>query len=377
MLRLIAVLASVMVVSQARAQDAPVVIRGGTILTGDGTVIEGGDLVFSGGKIDAVGTDIPAPPGASEIDASGQFVTPGYIDAYSHIGLDGRQRWTRESLMAPSRRLSLSLPPTAESEWLRAGTTTVYVSPGAENLVGGLGTIVKLTGAPLEEDAALSMSYGETALRTFAAPTTRQGMVGIVRQTLVNAQEDGIAGEDGRVFAQILFESLPTRMHVNTPDDILTALRLAVEFDLELILDAAAGAHVVAGDIASAGVPVVVGPTIVGLGDGGPYEGFAHTPANAAILAESGVAIAFGTGDAGRGRAVAMEALVAKAHGLSANDALVALTAGAATILGVSDRIGTLAPGKDADIVVWSEEPVTTWAETRVVIVDGETVFTR
>ena len=370
-------LSSLLTAVTVSAQSTPTAIDGATIFLADGTEISNGRIVFSNGTIDAVGADVAIPDGARVIESDGLYVTPGFIDAHSHIGVDFDGLWTRESLMSASRKLAIALPPATESQWIRAGTTTVYVSPGPQNLVGGLGTVIKLTGERLDESAALSVSFGESALTTFAAPTTRQGMIGALRETLVRAQEDGIGGEDGRTLARVLFESLPTRTFVNTPDDILTALRLAEEFELHVVLDSAAGAHVVAEAIAEAGVPVVVGPTIIGMGDGGPYEGFAHTPANAGKLHAAGVRIAFGTNDAGRGRAVAMEAIVAKAHGLPESAALAAVTSEAAAILGIDDRVGSLEPGKDADIVVWENRPISTWAVTRFVIVDGETVFER
>ena len=236
---------------------------------------------------------------------------------------------------------------------------------------------MKLTGTIVNEHAAVSGSFGESALDAFEAPTTRQGMVAILRQKFISAQEDTLGGEDGRVFAQLLSSSLPFRVLVNTPDDILTALRLADEFGLNLVLDSAAGGHVVAEAIADAGIPVVVGPAIVGIGDGGPYEAFAHTPSNAAKLYEAGVRVALSTADSGTGRSVAMEAVVAKAHGLPEMAALMAVTSEAASILGIADRTGTLAPGMDADIVIWEGRPISTWAVTQRVIVDGITHFER
>ena len=133
----------------------------------------------------------------------------------------------------------------------------------------------------------------------------------------------------------------------------------------------------VADTIAAANVSVVVGPTVIGTADGGPFEMFAHTPVNAASLHRSGVRIALSTARSGTGPSVAMEAAVAKAHGLPEAAALAAVTSDAATILGVEDRLGTLAAGMDADIVLWEGHPISTWGETKLVIVDGITVFER
>ncbi len=361
----------------AHTQDTPVAIRGATILTGAGDVIDAGTLVFEGGKIVALGADVSPPDGADVIEAEGLYATPGFIDAYSHVGLGFSSIWHRESLMAASRRIADSLDNPGDSNWLRSGVTTTYVSPGGQNLVGGLGAIVKLTGSLVRNAAAVSASFGETALNAFEAPTTRQGMIAILRQTLIRAQEDALEGDDGCTFAQVLTGELSFRVLANTPDDILTALRLAEEFDLHLVLDSAAGGHEVAEAIAKANVPVVVGPTIIGIGSGGPYETFALTPANAASLHRSGVRIALSTAGSGAGRSVVMEAVLAKTHGLPEAVALRAVTSDAAAILGVGDRLGTLAAGMDADIVLWEGHPISTWGETTRVIVDGETVFER
>ena len=374
------------------AQENRVAIQGGTIFTGAGDIIEAGTIIFEGGKIVSLGQDISVPSDIETIDADGLFVTPGYIDAYSHIGLESvpaplqpyatdtpyeLMLFDRENLMNASRPIMPKMVEATESQWLRTGITTVYVSPGAQNLAGGLGVIIKLTGALVNGRAAVSGSFGESALNAFEAPTTRQGMVAILRQKFISAQEDTQGGEDGRVFAQLLSRSLPFRVLVNTPDDILTALRLADEFGLNLVLDSAAGGHVVAQAISDSGTPVVVGPAIVGIGDGGPYEAFAHTPSNASKLYEAGVRVALSTADSGTGRSVAMEAVVAKAHGLPEMAALMAVTSEAASILGIADQTGTLAPGLDADIVIWEGRPISTWAVAQTVIVDGITHFDR
>ena len=370
-----------------QAQTTPVAIRGATLLTGAGETIDSGTIVLEGGKIMAVGADVLPPEGAAIIEAKGLYATPGLIDAYSHVGFGasagpGRSTtWDRETLMVPSRHIAEALSDTLSnlgaSQWLRAGVTTAYVSPGGQNLVGGHGALVKLTGKLIRSDAAVSGSFGETTLDAFDTPTTRQGLIAILRQTLVRAQEDAIEGEDGRTFAQILTGELPFRLFVNTPDDIMTSLRIGREFGVDLVLDSAAGGHLVAEAIAAGNVPVVVGPAIIGIGDGGPYEGFAHTPSNAASLHRAGVRIALGTGGYGTGRSVAMEAVVAKSHGLPEEAALTAVTSDAAAILGVGDRLGTLATGMDADVVLWDVRPISTWARTKRVIVDGETVFER
>jgi hypothetical protein len=146
-------------------------------------------------------------------------------------------------------------------------------------------------------------------------------MIGLLRQTFIRAREDTLVAEGGASIGRVLAREIPLHAIVNTPDDILTALRLGKEFDVRLVLVSAMGGHEVGAAIAAAQVPVIVYPSIIGIGDGGPYEGFAHTPANAAKLHEAGVTIALATFARG-GRSVALEGVVAKAHGLPTEAAL-------------------------------------------------------
>jgi len=362
-------------VSASSAQEQPVAIVGATILTGTGETLQDGTLVFRGGKIESVATGAAAPEGASTIDGKDLFLTPGLIDAYSEFGIEG-DNTDRANVLAPGRDVLVSFQPDDDSLWLRSGVTATYVSPGGRNLLGGYGAVVKLTGAVVRERAALAASFGETALDAFEVPTTRQGMVGLLRQTFVRAREDSLVGDGGEAIGRVLAKEIPLHALVNTPDDILTAIRFAKEFDARLVLVSAMGGHEVASQIAAASVPVIVSPSIIGIGDGGPYEGFAHTPRNAARLHEAGVTVALATFARG-GRSVALEGVMAKAHGLPMEAALAAVTRDAASVLGVGDRLGTLEAGKDADLVLWKGQPLSTWAETRRVIVDGVTRFER
>ncbi len=368
----------VFLAATAYGQDRPVAIVGATILTGTGERLSSGTLVFREGKIESVAAGASAPEGASTIDAAGLFLTPGLIDAHSEFGIQGDNS-DRENLLAPGRDVLARFEPEKDPLWLRSGVTAAYVSPGGQNLLAGYGAVVKLTGAVVRERAALAASFGERALDSidsFDVPTTRQGMIGLLRQTFVRAREDALVGEAGEAIGRVLAKEIPLHALVNTPDDILTALRFGKEFDIRLVLVSAMGGHEVAPSIAAASVPVIAFPSIIGIGDGGPYEGFAHTPANASRLHEAGVTVALATFSRG-GRSVALEGVIAKAHGLPQEAALAAVTRDAAAILGVDERLGTLAPGKDADLVLWNGEPLSTWGETRRVIVDGLTVFER
>lgn len=370
-----------------------VAVVGGEVHTGRGEVLPGASVLVEDGKVTAVGAGVEVPEGVEVLSAEGMVVTPGFLDAQTLLGTEP----AGGALVAIAGDAGAGITPAARAAdrfaeglaplWLREGVTTVYLAPDPRRLIGGLGAVAKLAGprgtALLREDAAVAASFGESAVGDTppgrdrpTGPTTRQGMIYALRRTLVEAQEDTLGGEAGRVLGGLLAGETPLRVLVNKPDDIETALRVAGEFDLRLVLDQAAGAGAVASRLTEADIPVVVGPAILAIGDGGPMELASHSPATAAALHRAGVRIALSTFGS-RGRSVAMEAVVAWAHGLPRDAALAAVTAGAAEILGVADRVGSLAPGLDGDLVVWNEHPIGTYARTEAVVVDGRVVFRR
>lgn len=366
-------------------QTRDLAIRGGEIHTVSGKVIRDGVVLIGKGKIQAVGLDVTIPEGTQVIDASGRIVTPGIIDARCGYGV--RRSADRSRLMTPARRVIDDFHPQPDSDWLKGGVTTLFIAQPPRNLLGGFGAVVKLTGDSTRvivvEVSDMIGSFGESVLNAFQAPTTRQGMIGRLRQEFVRTQETmerrgdaAVTDTDLEAVARVLRCEVQFRVYANTPDDIMTALRLAKEFNLRLVIGSGAGAYLVAEALAEAGVPVVVGPSIMGLGGGGSYEMFAHTPKNAGRLHKAGIKVALCT-NSRWGRSVLLEGVVAKSHGLPEEAALKAVTLHAAEILGVSERLGSLEQGKDADIVIWKNHPLSTWGESQIVIVDGQIVFER
>lgn len=385
------VLAALLLPAAAFAQTVAVV--GGEVHTGRGEVLPGASVLIEDGKIAAVGAGVEIPDGVEVLSAEGMVVTPGFLDAQTLLGAEpsaGAPAASADAVgpgITPAERAADRFAEALAPLWLREGVTTVYLAPDPRRLIGGLGAVAKLAGpretALLREDAAVAASFGESAVGDAppgrdrpTGPTTRQGMIFELRRTLVQAREDTFGGEAGRALGRLLAGETPLRMLANKPDDIETALRVADEFDLRLVLDQAAGAAAVASRLAEADIPVVVGPAILAIGDGGPMELATHSPATAAALHRAGVRIALSTFGS-RGRSVAMEAAVAWAHGLPRGAALAAVTSGAAEILGVADRVGSLAPGLDGDLAVWSEHPIGSYARTEAVLVDGRVVFRR
>jgi imidazolonepropionase-like amidohydrolase len=372
----------------ALATEDVLVIKQGEVHTVSGKVIKKGMILIRDGKISQVGKTISIPSNAEVINAKGLIVTPGIIDARSRIGLKSprEKKW----FIIPDRRMIDFFSQSEDSTWLMGGVTATYITPSPRDLLGGFGAVVKLFGtkkeAVVNETAGMSVSFGESAFTGSNVPTTRQGRVGRLRQEFIRAMEYRELRKKGREtenenpqfegIIRVIRQEVPLRVVANTPDDIMTALRLVKEFDLRVVIDSGSGAHRVAHLLAEARVPVVVGPSIMGLGSGGPFEMFAHTPENAAKLHRAGVRIALCTDSRG-GRSVLLEGVVAKSHGLPEDASLRAVTLHAAEILGVAERLGSIEPGKDADIVIWKGHPLNTWGETRIVIVNGRVVYER
>ena len=390
--------------ADASSQERTVAIRGAEIRTISGAVIPHGVVIWRGGKIVGVGAAdrVTIPTGADVLDGAGLLVTPGFIDARATLGvttsgvIDARtivaaaptDGWEASRPLVPGLRIIESFQLPRGHEWLREGVTTIYVTPGPENPLGGLGAVVKLAGSVngtiVREDAGLSASLGEVPRAAFAAqgPTSRMGEVFRIREALVQAGEHGVSragpapvrdlGVEG--LTAVLERRIPLRVHANAAADILTALRLGRELNIRVVIDVGAAAHTVAAELAAAGTPVVVGPTIVGGSTRQELE--QQRPDNAAILHRAGVKVALATDDAG-GRSVVLEAALARAHGLPEEAALRAITLDAAEILGVADRLGSIEVGKDADLVLWKGNPLSTWGRTEMVVVGGVTVFRR
>lgn len=393
----IAIACAVATISRAVPAAAQgLAIVGGEVRTVSGPVLEEATILIRDGTIEGVGADVSAPSGYDVIDASGLVVTPGFIDARTSLALPPGATLDRAHAIRADFNVRDTLGPlvvpgafgqeardTPVHPWLMNGVTTAYVATSERHIIGGRGAVVKLTAdervRPVEREAEfaaslrngpLTVSISQAPLETFGdrdagGPTTRQGVVALLRQWLSAAVRAGDVRPGERI-----------RLYAHSPDDIITALRVAEEFELTAIIDGAAGANLVSEELAAAEASVVVGPAIMGLGGGGAHEMYAHSPYNAARLHAAGVPFALST-DGTSGRSVAVEAAIARAHGLPPEAALRAVTLDAARILGVDRRLGSIETGKDADLVLWSGDPVGTWGDAQVVLVDGRVVFRR
>ncbi len=290
----------------------------------------------------------------------------------------------------------------------RAGITTINTSPGSGNVVGGQTAIVKTAGRTVEEmlvraPGALKMALGENPKRVYGeqkkTPSTRMGSAAVLREWLTRAsayvekkarygekQADASAGAAGatrpdpfeidlrlEVLASALRRELPAHIHAHRADDIMTAIRIAEEFGLDCVLIHATEGYKIADVIAAKGYPCIPGPVLFSRMK---LELRDLTPSNAGALARAGVKVAIQTDEGSATRYLALNAAVAVSEGMDEAAALRAITLTPAEILRIADRVGSLEPGKDADIAVFSAHPFdVAHCRTERVWIDGKLAY--
>ncbi len=379
--------------------------------------IENGALLIRGGKIAAVGraAEVAFPSGVRVLEAA--VATPGLIDAHGVTGLAGAYNvpadQDQDERTGPNqaglRAIDGFNPEERLLRWLlRHGVTALQAGPGEANPIGGLAGLFKTHGGSLDEvlvrfPSALVFSLGEAPKATYAEdrkpPVTRMGTAALIRGALLEAAEyaakrkratslripllsepKGEAPErdlSKEALGRALSGEIPALFTARREDDLETALRIGREFGLRVVLADAVEAYLMADRIREAEVPVLVGPVME---RPGRHETINQSFENAAILQAAGVPIAFQSGFESyvpKTRVVLFEAAVAVAYGLPDAAALRALTIDSARLLGVEDRLGSLEPGKDADVVLFDGDPLEYTSHVEVVIVNGELAWER
>lgn len=369
-----------------------------------GPVIPAGTVLVSDGKIQAIGQDLAVPDGYEVIDADGATLVPGFIDAHCHVGLweeglkfEGDDGNEMTDPVTPHMRALDGINPLdmGFADARSAGVTTIFVLPGSANVIGGQPVCLKTAGISIDEmairqPAGLKVAFGENPKRVYHSknkmPTTRMGIAAMMRQALVDAQAYARkvdrareAGEDGpdrdlrkEAIALSLARRVPMRAHAHRTDDILTAVRIAEEFDLDLVVEHCTEGHHIAPLLAEKGVRAVVGPS---MSCRSKVELRERNYETAAILSQAGVLVAIMTDHPVVPiHHLALCAAMAAKAGMGRERALEAITLNAARICGVAHRVGSLEVGKDADMVLLNGHPfdietdvLTTWIEGRVV----------
>ena len=380
-------------------------IRNARLFTmeGDGC-IDGGDVLMDGGKVVATGTNLSAP-GAKVIDAHGAYATPGFVDPHTHIGLwaDGERDDTGDGNeetdpVTPHLRALDAVNPVDPcfAEACRAGVTSVAAGPGSANVLGGQFLAMKTHGKSLKtmlikEPLAMKAAFGENPKHVYGSngkrPGTRMGTAAVLREALYEAREymEKRAGKDAdkrpafnlknEALAMVLRRELLLKMHAHRADDILTAIRIVKEFDLRASVEHCTEGHLIADELREAGVGVILGPLLC---DRSKPELKNLTMKAPAILHRAGVKFALMT-DHGviPEQYLPVEAGLCVREGLPEMEALRAITINAAEVIGLADRIGSLAPGKDADLVLFDGHPLETRTHASLVLVNGEIAYER
>ena len=386
LLTALAALAALIFVPFSSAQIA---VKGDVVYTMAGDPIENGVVLMRDGKIERVG-QFDIPDGYEVMEAA--VVTPGLIDAHTVVGLAGylnqphdQDQVERSAPIQPElRAIDAYNPREALLEWVRGfGVTTMHTGHGPGVLVSGQTMIVKTIGNDVQEAvidpaAMVAVTLGNGARASSGSPGTRSKMIAMLRSELLKAQNyDPEKGTDLRMatLKAVLDGDMRMLITVERSHDILTTLRLAEEFDIDIVLDSASEAYLVTEQIKEAGVPVITHPTMARHGGeraNATFEAGAH-------LRDAGIPFALQSGFEAyvpKTRVILFEAGVAAANGLSFEEALASITIDAARILGVDERVGSLEAGKDADIAMYNGDPFEYTTHAIGVIINGEVVST-
>ncbi len=378
-------------------------IKNGYIKPMVGPDLENGAvLIGDDGKILRLSQTIEAPEGSQVIDAQGRLVTPGCVDAHCHIGLDNEAvGWEGKDYneivdpVTPQMRAIDSIYPQDEAFALalQGGVTTACTGPGSANVVGGTFVAIKLWGNRVDnmivkDPIAMKCAFGENPKRCYGqgakkSPMTRMGVAAVLRELLFKTQrymQDKAQGKnpgfDMKLEAMIpvLEGKLPLKCHAHRADDILTSIRIAKEFGVKLTLDHCTDGAIIADELAKEGYPAFVGPS---LGSKSKIELANKSFTTPGILHEAGVKVSIIT-DAPviPLQYLPMCAGMAADAGLPMEEAWRAITINPAVSVGIDHRVGSLEPGKDGDVVIWTADPLTTVsAQAYTTIVDGKVVY--
>ena len=387
-----------------KVETTMLIIQNAHILPIVGDEIENGSLLLDQGKIAAIGTKFPVPPEAEVIDAQGRLVTPGCIDAHCHVGLDNEaMNWEGADFnemvdpITPQMRAIDSINPLDEglADAVQGGVTTVCTGPGSANVVGGTFAVIKLYGKRvdkmiLKDPAAMKCAFGENPKGCYGkngtkAPMTRMGTAALLRELLFKARryrDDKLSGKEPafdmklEAMLPVMAGEIPLKCHCHRADDILTAVRIAKEFGLRATLDHCTDGELIADELAEEDFPVFIGPS---LGHKSKIELKNKSFTTPGVLNRAGPTVSIIT-DAPviPLRYLPMCAGLAVNSGLDKAEAWKAITINPAVSLGVADRVGSLEPGKDADVVIWTADPLSEiGGEAWCTIIDGRVVYHR
>ncbi len=374
--------------------------KNATIVVGTGETLENANLLIEGKIIRQVGHFSHENSETEIIDVNGRVISPGLIDVHTHlgvheegIGLEGHDFNETSSAITPEVRALDGINPADQGfqDARGAGVTTVQVLPGSANVIGGEMVTLKTEGKIVDqmiirEPSGMKAAFGENPKRLHGqkgkAPITRMAIASMFRQELRRAKqymkkidnkeavEDNLGLEN---LVKVLRKEIPLRAHAHRADDIVTFLRLAREFDINITIEHCTEGHQIPDYVAASGAPAAVGPTLstrskIELADKGW-----HTPG---ILSKAGVPVSITTDHPVVGiENLLQSAALAVKHGMEETEAWKAITINAAKHLGVEEHVGSLEEGKDADFVIWDGDPFDMRTRLSATYINGELVY--
>ena len=368
------------------------------MMTGTKGVIKKGTLLINDGLIEAIGANVKLPKDTEVWNVKGKVLIPGMIDAHTHLGLRqdgvGADQSDEDEIgdpVVPHIRALDAINPEdiAFRDALMSGVTSVGIMPGSYNVICGQPAAIKVIGGTVEQmlvrsPVGMKVSFGERPKSVYGglkkSPMTRMGIAAILREALVRAHNYAANNKGPRDLRQealipVVKRQIPLRAHAHRSDDIMTAVRIAKEFKVDLVIEHGTDGYKVAAELSEAKVPVVHGPWLKVRGN---LEQSGRNVEAPRILMESNILTAFSTDHPVIPiQNLRLLATTAVEQGVSPEAALKAITIHPAQIMGIHDRVGSLEKGKDADVVVLSGAPFDAGTKVEAVIVDGKASWKR
>ncbi len=358
------------------------------------------DILLADGKIAAIGTDLTAPADAAVFDADGLEVYPGFVDAHTHIGLDGYgigyegcDYNEMNDIWTPQLRAIDGINPRDPSlaDARRAGVTCVCTGPGSANVLGGTFLAMKTVGDRVDkmvvrDPVAMKCAFGENPKRCYRdkCDSTRMSTAAFLRGALMQARDydarkQAANGDITKMPAYnqkleallpVLAREIPLKAHAHQANDIFTALRIAREFNLRLTLEHVTEGHLIVDELAGEkDVPMAVGPSLT---FASKFELQNKSWSTPAVLTAAGCHVSIITDSSVIPQQyLPLCAGMAIKAGMDPFDALKAITLNPAEHIGVADRVGSLEVGKDADVVITAGSPFEVLTEVKAVFIDG------
>ena len=352
------------------------------------------------GKIVAIGQDLKIPEGASIIDAANCVVTPGLVDPHSHVGAwEEGLGWEGDDInemtnpVNPGLRIIDAVNPQDIGFWdaRRGGVTTVQTMPGSGNIIGGLMIAMKTAGTIVDDmviknPSGMKAALGENPKRFYGTqgkmPKTRMGSAALLRESLHLATLYNDNLQSGKeqpydykmdALAMVIRKEIPLRIHAHRADDILTAIRVGKEFNIEITIEHCTEGHKVAAVLAENDIWANVGPS---LWQRAKVETKDISPTTPAVIVAAGGKVTLITDhNIVPQHYDRIAAGLAVREGLTCDQAWEAVTINPAKVIGVEDRIGSLEIGKDADIVIWNGDPFEPLTHCLYTFIDGKLVY--